>query len=667
MTIKMLRWIAAALFAALLAACGGGGGSPGTTATGGGTGSGGGGGGSTVTPTLVLSLVDSNDAAITSHAVTSGTLAYAKAVVTDATGAKVVDKLVSFSAPSGLLTFSPPSGQVLTDTSGVAKVQVSPASLNSSGAGTLSASAVVGAQTLTDAIDIQTSPAQVALANFSATQSSLTAFQSTGVSVDVTVNGQSAAATPLTVAFSASCGSFSPASVTSNSSSKATSTYAAAGCSGGPATLTASTVGAPSVQTTLTVQSPTPTNLLFVSASPSTIYTSVAAFGVKQSQVVFKVVDASGAAVTTPTSVQLSLSASAIAAGVTFADTNSTAPKTVSTDANGLVSVIVQSGAVPTPLAITGTLVSNPLISASSAGLSVNSGRPSQAFFSMSASSQNIEGWQYDGQTSTIQIYLADRLGQPVPAGTPVSFVTEGGQITASCLVTIDANNKSGCTVSLLSQNFRPADGRVTVLAYAEGEEVFVDANGNNQYDSGETFYDMGQLFIDSNENGVADTGEQKIGDATIAGSGIGTAACTTHPNAATANPFLIANVASTCDGVWGPTRVRENMVIAFSTSFGHVASAQLVSSIELDFILEDLNHNAMPSDSVVSATVQGGVNCALDSVIPSKVASTPNPTFHSALLAASGVGATCSGATVSLKVTTPKGNQTLLGTYTMP
>lgn len=669
MMMKMTRWLAVAMFAGLLAACGGGGGSAGTNPNGGSNGGGSNGGGSdggstgTVTPTLVLSLVDANDAAIANNAITSGTITYAKAKVTDSTGAAVANKLVVFNSSAALLAFQPTSGQVLTDTSGVAKVQVAPKTINTSGAETLSASASVSGKTLADSMDVQTSPAQVALSNFTAASTSLTAFQSTTVTTDVSVNGGSASATPVTVSFSASCGVFSPTSSISNSNSKASSTFQPTGCSGGTATLTASAVGATPAQTAVTVQTPTPTNLLYVSANPSIIYTSVAAFGIKQSTVTFKVVDASGAAITTPTDVRISLSSSAIAAGVQFADTGSTTPKTVSTDVNGLVSVIVKSGAVPTPLSLTATLVNNSAITASSAGLSVNSGRPSQAFFSLSSSSFNIEGWDNDGEIATITAFLADRLGQPVPAGTPVTFVTEGGQVTASCEVAIDANNKSGCTVSLQSQNFRPADGRVTLLAYAEGEEVFVDNNGNNKYDAGETFYDMGQPFLDSNENGNYDAGEQKIGSSAVAGSGIGTSACDPA--------YQVANVTNTCDGSWGGVRVRQSLVVAFSTNTGVVAASDTPSSLELDIVLADMHGNAMPAGSTLTANVQGGTGCSLDTtagpIVPSKVLSTPNATVHSILLVASGVNGTCSGAKVTLKVTTPKLVQTLLGTFTMP
>ncbi|MEJ6021857.1 hypothetical protein [Ramlibacter sp. PS4R-6] len=663
---KLTQRIATVLFAVAVAACGGGGGSPGATSGSGGNGGGTGGTGGTPTgtPTLTFALVDASDTAITSHTVTSGVATFAKATVTDKTGAVVANKLVSFSSGSGLVVFSPSSGQVLTDSTGVARVQVAPASLTTTGAESLSVGTTVDGTALTASMDIQTTPANVTLSNMVAAQTSLTAFQSTGVTVDVAVNGQAATGTPVSVTFSASCGTFSPATTNSNSSSKAVSTYQPTGCSGGTATLTATAVGATAAQTTVTVQTPTATNLLFVSATPSTIFTSVAAFGVKQSTVKFKVVDASGAAITTPTDVRVSLSTSAIAAGVTFGDTNSTAPKTVSTDTNGEVSVIVAAGAVPTPLALTAVLVSNPVITASSAGLSVNSGRPSQAFFSLSLSSQNISGWEYDGESTTLTVLLADRLGQPVPAGTPVSFVTEGGQVTASCQVTIDSAGKSGCTVSLISQEFRPTDpslgvGRVTVLAYAEGEEVFVDANGNNKYDAGETFYDMGQPFLDINEDGTRQATEQKIGDPSVPGSGIGTQACT-------ANSFLIANVANTCDGVWGPIRVRQQAVIAFSSE--HAGATTLTASgMTVSFTLADINGNAMPKGTTISATVTGGTGCGLDQIFPSTVGSTPNPTTHVILLQASGAAATCSGAKVAVKATSPKGLQNLLGTATMP
>jgi len=663
---NILRLLGSVLLAMLMAACGGGGGSPGTTT----------GGaappppavttpdGTTTVPTLTMILVDSAGAAITNNSVTSGAVAYAQATVKDGAAAAVANKLVVFTSGSGLIQFQPASGQVLTDSRGIAKVQIAPASLTSVGAEALTVAATVGGVNLSSSVDVQTTPANVRLLNFAAAQTTLSAFQATGVSVDVQINGVAAGATSVPVSFSSSCGTFSPAEVRSNSNGKAIGTFQATGCAGGTATLFASATGASGIQTTINVQPPAATNLLFVSAAPSTIYTSLASFGIKQSIVKFKLVDASGGPVGTSSDVQVSLSTSAIASGVTFADTNSTAPKIVATDANGEVSAIVKSGPVPTPLTLLAQLVSNPLITASSAGLSVNSGQPVQNFFSLSASRYNIEGWTYDNESTNINLLVADRLGQPVPAGTPISFITEGGQVTASCAVVIDGNNKSGCTVSLVSQAFRPSNGRVTVLAYTEGEEAFVDSNGNNRYDAGEAFFDMGQPFLDSNENTLFDaapSSEQKIGDPSIPGAGIGSAACTPHL-------YQLANVADTCNGTWGATRVRAQAVVVFSTSFAQVpVQSSGLSSTGVTVVVSDLNGNAMPSGTAISAVVTGGNNCSLAEVIPAAVPNGTNPTAHRVIIQKSGEDGTCSGAEVAVKATTSKGNTTLLGTFLIP
>ncbi len=49
----------------------------------------------------------------------------------------------------------------------------------------------------------------------------------------------------------------------------------------------------------------------------------------------------------------------------------------------------------------------------------------------------------------------------------------------------------------------QPYGGRSSILAYAVGEESFVDANANDRYDSGETFVDVAEPFLDKNGDGV--------------------------------------------------------------------------------------------------------------------------------------------------------------------
>lgn len=675
--IRYMKALGAALLVGALVACGGGGGSPGTPNTGGGGGSTGttggtggtGGTGSTTTtgtPTLALSLVNSSGTQVAGNAVTSGTTVFLKAAAKDKSGAAVPNKLVTFASANKAVAFQPASGQVLTDSSGVATVQVAPTSVSSAGADTVTASSTIDEAAITASLDVQTSAANVSLSGMVAAQTSLTAYQNTTVSVSVAVNGTPATTTPVAVGFTASCGSFSPASATSDSTGKASTTFQAAGCAGGTATLSASAPGATPVQTTVTVQAPQATNLLFVSATPSVIYTAAASSGEKQSTVRFKVVDAAGNPIGASTQVDVSLSSAAIAAGVVFADTNTTTPKTLSTDVNGEVVAIVKSGGFPTPVSVTATLTSKPTITAASSGLSVNSGRAVQNFFSPSVSTFNVEGWGFDGETTTITVRTADRLGQPIPVGTPISFIAEGGQVTASCTVSLDVNNKSGCQVTWASQAFRPSNGRATVLAYMDGDEIFVDANGNNRYDAGETFVDMGQPFLDNNENGILDTGEQKVGDPSVAGSGIGTTACS-------ADPSVIENVQNTCDGRWGPTRVRGRVVIVFSDSFA-VTQAQdptvlfNLTSTGVTLNVRDLNRNPLPAGTTVTGAVSGGLNCAVKEVIPASVPSTTASTIHRIIVAkGSQPGDTCSGAELSVKTASPKGNVTFVGAVKIP
>jgi hypothetical protein len=663
--MKLIRTIASYLLVAALVACGGGGGSPGTvstasgsTATGTSTSTGSGSSTSTQTatvtavPTITLEIVNSVGVVITDNSISSGATS-ARATVKDATGAPVVNKLVTFTVNAAIATLAPVSGQVLTDGAGIAKVQIQPASVSTTGAASLGVSANVSGQGVSANIDVQTSASNVVLASLTPNVVNLSAYQATSVVVDATINGNAATAGQVTVNFSAPCGSFAPASVSTNSLGKAVTTFTASGCSGGAIALTASASGAQSpVNANINIQTAAATSLVFVSATPATIFSTQALFGEKTSRVTFKLVDSGGVGIDGST-INLSLSSAAVAAGVVFSDTGLTTT-TQATSGGGLVSVNVNSGSVPTPLSVNAQLAANVLITASSGGLAVNSGAPVQDFFSISASSFNIEGFNYDGEISDLTIYAADRLAQPVPNGTVITFVAEGGQITASCPTTINANGKSGCSVSLQSQASRPTNGRVSVLAYTEGVEPFKDDNGDNVFTPGEAFVDLGQPFIDANENGVFDAGEQKIG--TSGSAGIGSTACAASlPSFG----FIPSSVPNTCNATQGRALVRANAVIVFSTNFASTATITLKTGTGFKIQIPDENGNAMPRGSVVTADVVGGASCTLKRVIPATVPSTTEPTTHTVVLDPGTVAAGCQGASVTVSIKTPKGNET--------
>jgi hypothetical protein len=153
--MKTMRWFAGALLAAALAACGGGGGSPGTSPGGGDNGGGNGGtGGTGGSPSMTVSVVDGSGNDVT--AVNFAGTYQVRAKVLDATGAAVVGKIVSFTVGDSAIAALNPS-TALTDSTGVAQVNVAPASANALGATTVGASATVGTTSVSGSKDIAVS------------------------------------------------------------------------------------------------------------------------------------------------------------------------------------------------------------------------------------------------------------------------------------------------------------------------------------------------------------------------------------------------------------------------------------------------------------------------------------------------------------------------------
>ena len=85
-------------------------------------------------------------------------------------------------------------------------------------------------------------------------------------------------------------------------------------------------------------------------------------------------------------------------------------------------------------------------------------------------------------------------MANPVPDGTAVNFVATAGLVTGTCTTV-----NSGCSVTYSSQGTRPVNGRVVILAYLNGEESFIDTNGDNVWQAGESFHGVGRAFVDTN------------------------------------------------------------------------------------------------------------------------------------------------------------------------
>lgn len=647
---QSMRALCGVLLAALLAACGGGGGSAGATS---GTGGGSGGSGTTTTaPTVIVSIVDAAGTATTG--ITVGGSYSARATLKDSTGAAVADRLVTFSlSNTSIATLSPATA--LSNSAGVAQVAISPASITSIGAATLSASASIGSAVVSGQMDFAVSASSLSLSEIAVGSTSLASGGNTSLSVTALIGGVPSTGVPVNVNFAASCGringggtSFSTAT---NGSGVASAVYSAVASDGtlcsGPVTLSASSAGATTRTATVNVAAPTANAVTFVSATPAQIFVSGSG-ALEQSIVKFKALAGS----TALPNVGLRFSLLVNPGGVGLNASGATSDVAVTTDASGEASISVFSGTIPGPVKVRASLVSDSSVFAETQNLSVSSGPPSQRFISLSATTYNIEGWNRDGIATTLTARLADRQGNPVENGTVVNFTAEGGQVASSC-ATSKVNGIASCSVDFISQNPRPSGGRVSILAYASGTKDYTDNNGNNKYDAvTDTLNNIGDAYRDDNENGVYDAGEFVIprgGLLSCAGAG---------------EPF--PSRANTCDSNLATT-VRQQSVILFSSSTPLLTVN--TNSINLfDFTLASIDNPLLPLPSGTTVSVEMGdttsnsLQCAVDKLIGSTVENITPTTDTTVSLATTHtvtLKECVAGDIISIKVKVPSGLET--------
>ncbi len=571
-------------------------------------------------PALRMELRDASNQPTTSIAATGFTTVRASLQFAD--GTPVVNKRIDVSGDPARVVF-PEGASQLTDAQGVASIKVNLAALNVNGAGTLSGASTLAGTTASGTIeetvvsallDYQVGGANISLAGLDLGTGALAAFGNRPISVRANVNGVLATNVPVQVTFNASCGVVNPAVVNTDGTGAANTTYTAsvANCAGTNVTISAAAVGAPSLSGILTVSPSVATNVQFMSASPQLIYLRESV-GTTQAQVVFKVVDSSGNPLQNK---KLRLSLSNASTGVSLDKVGSISSVDLTSDSQGLVAAAVYSGTVPTSLNVRATLLDandQPTnVFSNSNLLTVASGRPVQRSLSLAFDKLSIEGLSFDGDEAYATLSLADRQGNPVPPGTQVNFVTESGvMMPAVCFVPpvtpATANSPaiptSSCTVKIRSQGTRPVNGRVSVLAYVEGEEDFVDVDGNNVYGMAtDSFTDLGRAFRDDNgaevngANGFYDTGEFQVPRASV-------------------DP-CVAGAGCAGDGVWGAADVRKQSTIIFASS-GAVVSAVNASTGGVTFRVADANGNSMPTGTKLTAVAVDGtssnqLNCSI-------------------------------------------------------
>lgn len=579
---------------------------------------------------------------------TTATATFHKADGTPASGIPV-----NFTTTLGTLT--PANGVVTSDANGSATITLTAGLI--AGSGQLNASATVDNKLVTTTGLFVINPPPLHLANLQLNPVPGAAGINLGASQGVSVEVQDAANNkytnqPVSVVFTTLLAGNTISTPVTTINGVATTTYKALASSGSE-TITASISGS-SVSIPLTVIPLSAGSISFVSASPITIgLKGMGGSGIQETSLVtFKVVDTSNAAKPNQ-SVDFTLNTTL--GGITLG-ANGLTTDHGSTDQNGLVTTIVHSGTIATPVRVTAS-TTVPIVPTPSAPpltttlftqsdqLSIGTGIPAQDGFSLSVANMNPEAWNVDGVTTAVTVRLSDHFHNPVPDGTAVSFTTSGGLIGSSCRTVL-----STCTVNWVSQNPRPlaltgarADGRAVVLGYAIGEEAFVDSvNGNGVADPGE-FTDTSEAFRDDNENGVRDANE----------------------------PFIDFNGNRAFDGpdgkyngvlqgaafVGAPTskNVFGNLVIVMSSSAANITSApaSIAAPGGFSVTVTDINGNTMPSGTTIAVTAPFGT---LTGLISFTVPQNTGFGVTLPLFIAAGATPTVQTGVITVKVTSPGG-----------
>lgn len=575
-------------------------------------------------PPLKLELLDASNA-ITSTIGSSG-LTTLKATLKFPDGTPVVQKRIDITGDLTKVSFPEGSSQ-LTDASGVATIKVSRASATVGGAGTLSGAATIsGTSTfgglvstvVTGDVDYSvgavSGAATLALDSLDVGASALPAYGTRSISVRA-MRGSSAAPS-VQVSFSSNCGQIMPSIASTNASGIAVASFTATdaagtsvstlGCGGKSVDISASAVGTSTLSRTLNVLAAPATNLSFVvpvDATKSRIYLANSG-GPTQTTIEFLLINARGEALPGQA---VTLSLKTLNGGIpkaTFGTVDNINSITLPTDSAGKVSVPVFSGTVPTNVIVNAALTNITSIQTDSSVVVIASGRPAQSRVSLARGKSAIRGFNLDGEMTTVTMSLADRQGNPVPDGTAVNFVTEGGVMVPPTCVTGAVPGDSQCTVNIRSQNPRPSDGLVSIMAYAAGEEDFVDANFNNVFDCGELFTDLGTAYRDdtATESGVFNP--YVAGEFAVPRSP-SVSACATGT---TPSPM-------SGDRVWGAADVRSQVLLVFSTDDFTVVNPQWISAPDpewgnavvasgLTVSIQDLNGRSVPTGSAIAVTV---------------------------------------------------------------
>jgi adhesin/invasin len=416
-------------------------------------------------------------------------------------------------APDGIVvTFTTDKGRFTTDGA------KSATATTGGGTGTvlvpfISESDVVGTATIVANVKGVVQSLQIALTGagaparvlLTADATSISLGGTTGITAEVLDADGNKVADGTAVSFTTSLKGTGVTSSATTTSGIATALFSA-GTAAGVATVTAT--ASPAVAAvSITIQPGSAGSLGFVSANPTAI--GVTGSPLPQvSTITFQAFDRSGNPVADGTVVTFTL-VSGVGGG------EFVAPVTAGT-IGGQASTILTSGRVSGPVRVSASVTvtdsvtgKSTTFSSSSTNVSIEGGPPSAPHFGVAPGFLNIAGQVTQGILCPLDAAVADRFGNPVPVGTAVSFFTNGGLVcpqaatdehgdaaSLECIKTLPPIPHVGSSIDPTD----PRTGMVTIVAVTQGEEGFIDTNGNGLFDGPQEFdssLDTPEPFID--------------------------------------------------------------------------------------------------------------------------------------------------------------------------
>ena len=534
-----------------------------------------------------IELIDRNGS-LTQAIAAEGVIAKVK--VTDQSGKGISGALVTFTVTGGVVLGSS-NGAVLTNTNGEASISVKPENLNTNGAYQISAVADFdGAEASTPALNFSLQATNIILVDLMAASTQLESGGSTNITLKTQDAKTKVNQNNVNVEFTATCGKFEPATVVSSNQGNVTTTYKAIGTDGklctGTQKISATGLNIPEVGIDVRIKALEANSLVYTS---NKVNLGIRKSGSASSGQIEFTLYANGVPVADQDVLIEKVQAPEDLSFVSFGNQNN---KTIKSDSNGKVIVNLYPGDKPGPVEIRATLVSDKNVSAVSKNVSVSIGRVTQDGLSLSVSKNSLQN-VIDGDTATITARMVDRTRNPVPDGTVISFVSEGGKVEPNC-----STVQGVCSVTLTTQEPRPLDNRVTVLAYVEGDKSFTDLDGDNLYTKGvdRLLSNIGSFFRDDNEDNQYNK-DYGIGEFLYNRAVLG--------NKATCAPSTIRqpNIADTCDDNLD-TVIRQQLLFAFAENTPTFTNVKASGSL-LSFNMYGNSAQSvpMPTGTTISVT----------------------------------------------------------------